>query len=517
MLIIGEGRSALETLIALADHRHEHEDASPIHWSFRGSRIPFVPKDLSGAFYNTTMVRSQIQCHPNSEPDCVIQHQNQAFVSLRVATTMQVGMGQSQNLLFPTAQCLGCFEAEPLSPLIQALTPGLDEANRLLLTHDMETSQAGIFAGGTLLGSGYHQMISSKDPQPVQKVERANHLVQSLSDGVVLADTVAERVRGKKTRKADSQDLAELHSLNHRGGKVTSYPLQAPRITLGRASCDLNFPEDEILADHHATITRTDSGYLLRDENSPTGIFMRIPSATWQRVAKGGLIRVGQQFLLLGENERHFQIQHYNAKGEEAGNYELGEQALILGSGPHHVSLDSRDMALSRRHLAVRVKGRELWVKDLKSVNGSYLRLLRDWHLVNGDVFQMGLTQLVFHDANGPSFKDPIQQSESMELKTLKSGQPSVTFQNMGGPFPAKPGQTIREVAEINGIQLNVECRKGVCGSDPVRILEGEDYLQMPISDLEADTLQQLCDLEPGPCRMACTARVNGPVIVEIL
>ncbi len=36
-------------------------------------------------------------------------------------------------------------------------------------------------------------------------------------------------------------------------------------------------------------------------------------------------------------------------------------------------------------------------------------------------------------------------------------------------------------------------------------------------TDGEAETLEDICDLEAGSCRLACMAKVRGAVVVEIL
>jgi hypothetical protein len=51
-----------------------------------------------------------------------------------------------------------------------------------------------------------------------------------------------------------------------------------------------------------------------------------------------------------------------------------------------------------------------------------------------------------------------------------------------------------------------------MCGSDPVRILEGEENLS-PVRSAERRTLERL-GLGAG-CRMACVSRVQGPVVVD--
>ena len=82
--------------------------------------------------------------------------------------------------------------------------------------------------------------------------------------------------------------------------------------------------------------------------------------------------------------------------------------------------------------------------------------------------------------------------------------------------FSVSEGQSICEVAESNGVEINAECHSGICGSDPIRIVSGAEHLT-PLGDGERGTLEDICDLEPGSCRLACVAGVKGAVVVEIL
>ena len=56
-------------------------------------------------------------------------------------------------------------------------------------------------------------------------------------------------------------------------------------------------------------------------------------------------------------------------------------------------------------------------------------------------------------------------------------------------------------------------CRMGICGADPVAIKDGMECLS-GISDDEQATLERL-GLAPNT-RMACCARVQGPVTVAL-
>ena len=89
-----------------------------------------------------------------------------------------------------------------------------------------------------------------------------------------------------------------------------------------------------------------------------------------------------------------------------------------------------------------------------------------------------------------------------------------MTFNGLGKTFALQPGQTICDAAEQQGLDLNAECHSGICGSDPIRILSGSEHLSV-LGDEEADTLEDICELEPGPCRLACMVKVSGPVVVE--
>ena len=91
-----------------------------------------------------------------------------------------------------------------------------------------------------------------------------------------------------------------------------------------------------------------------------------------------------------------------------------------------------------------------------------------------------------------------------------------MTFEALKRQAPCSKGQTICEAAEHAGIKLDADCHAGVCGMDPVKVISGGQHLG-PMNSTEKGTLEDLCSLEPGPYRLACMARVNGPVVVDII
>lgn len=91
-----------------------------------------------------------------------------------------------------------------------------------------------------------------------------------------------------------------------------------------------------------------------------------------------------------------------------------------------------------------------------------------------------------------------------------------MTFEGTGQAFPIRPGQTICELAEAVGVKIRAECHRGLCGSDPVRVVSGQDNLHA-MSEEEELTLDDICGVEPGEHRLACLTKVKGAVTVEIL
>jgi nitrite reductase (NADH) large subunit len=95
--------------------------------------------------------------------------------------------------------------------------------------------------------------------------------------------------------------------------------------------------------------------------------------------------------------------------------------------------------------------------------------------------------------------------------EAVHAGEVSVTFRP-GPTVLAKVGVKLLDIAEASQVAIESGCRMGMCGSDPVRIVEGEENLSA-MRSAERRTLARL-GLGAG-CRMACVSRVQGPVVVD--
>jgi len=95
-----------------------------------------------------------------------------------------------------------------------------------------------------------------------------------------------------------------------------------------------------------------------------------------------------------------------------------------------------------------------------------------------------------------------------------QQSQAEVRFEPDDTPVGAGIGTSLLEVAEKAHRPIEAGCRMGVCGADPVAVLEGMDCLTPPDEE-ELSTLRRLG--YAANTRMACCARVqSGPVKVAL-
>ena len=89
----------------------------------------------------------------------------------------------------------------------------------------------------------------------------------------------------------------------------------------------------------------------------------------------------------------------------------------------------------------------------------------------------------------------------------------SVTELSSGTNLTVQSGQTILEAIEANELPIMSGCRMGMCGSDPIVIVEGFDNLD-PADENELNTLRRL-GLE-GKARLACCCRPKAKVVIDL-
>lgn len=98
-------------------------------------------------------------------------------------------------------------------------------------------------------------------------------------------------------------------------------------------------------------------------------------------------------------------------------------------------------------------------------------------------------------------------------LRKATAGAAELKVDPAGKRVSVKAGQSVLEALESCGQHIESGCRMGVCGADPVAITAGGENLSAPSAD-ERSTLERLG--HAANTRMACCARIQGPVTVEL-
>jgi len=578
-LVIGGGTSAAESVIAISNAKAEAGDPCSVYWSYRGDKMPKVSRALSGVFFEAYVGNGNIRYHPRSEPVAIVTGPDRKeYLSLRIDRKELDGRPcETSHLEFSKTYALACIGEDIPKGFLHTLgidmaTGGPKAKQRMVVTPLLESQQPNLYLIGDILSQAYLETDDfNADPSTFREIKHRGNIKSSLRDGVFVAEVIKQKLDGKQEinvvlefeeeaaeaspevarRKTTDSFLrmvvdsegpppesipkerevtdgqAFLVRMTHAGIDEDEFALVVNGVTtIGHGAADLSFPDDTMLSPNHASVSEGPEGFSLRDDGSDTGTFLRLRAGKPMPLAQNDLLRLGRQLLLLNEEEGDFFFLHYDHAGVFVQRYALSEKTLLIGRKAPDITLEAQDRILSRRHLAVSVRQGKVFVKDLKSLNGTYLRVRDAIAIEHDDIFRVGqqifrlalreevsLDSATFRVApSTPPAEQPVPQQEAAASAT----QAAVTFKGLGKTFVLSPSQTICDAAEQQKIDLNAECHAGICGSDPIRILSGAEHLSA-LGDEEADTLEDICGLEPGPCRLACMVKASGPVVVEIV
>jgi thioredoxin reductase/ferredoxin len=338
-----------------------------------------------------------------------------------------------------------------------------------------------------------------------------------------------------------------LVSILPSGVEANEYPLKPEGSTTVGRHADVSFPLDQTLSDVHVAIKVTDGKYILEEQGTEAGVLFQSNIERSIELDRGAVIRAGRQWLVIGDRKRANTVVHYNDAGQRLAQFELKEGPTVVGRQSPDITIAPEDGSLSRRHFSLTFKGGPVVLKDLGSANGTQVRVSAPMRLRDGDRILLGQQVLEFRDdrkivqpATNVSLVTSVvapppalQQGAAAPAKpaapapapvaaaaapgkSAAGAAPGVFFEGIHKLAPCVAGQTIFEAAEKNGIKLEADCHQGVCGMDPVKVLSGGEHLNA-IGGTERSTLEDLCSVEPGPYRLACMARVSGPVKVEVV
>lgn len=95
--------------------------------------------------------------------------------------------------------------------------------------------------------------------------------------------------------------VEELYADGFRGCRVVR---PAPKIIIGRANCDMTFPDDRQVSERHAELTFESGSAFLRDLGSRSGTYLRMSDGEEAMLAEGDRLRIGAQFLEIRVEEQ---------------------------------------------------------------------------------------------------------------------------------------------------------------------------------------------------------------------
>ena len=197
------------------------------------------------------------------------------------------------------------------------------------------------------------------------------------------------------------------------GSEGESFPLAGNELLVGRSRGMITFPDDTFMSPMHARIERSGDRFTLADVGSRNGIYLRIAGTA--AVYPGDLFMVGHQLLRLESVAHTTQESPPDAdgtyefgtplqpawgrlvllgRGGVAGDtYHLRSSEVIFGRESGDVVFPS-DPFVSREHARLRLEieasSMAVYLEDLRSANGTYIRIRGNVEVRPGDTFRVG-------------------------------------------------------------------------------------------------------------------------------
>ena len=592
--VLGGGTSAAEAVVAISKAK-EREGVGDVFWSHRGRRMPAVSHALAEELFRATTLRGNVRYLPGSEARAVVSD-GDGREWLRLETDRRLLDGrppETTNLEFDVRYCVVCIGQEIDKRLLGDIgvhfaVGGPQSKKGLPLTPLLESRQRNVYIIGDTLNAAYLECDAFDDsPSNFRAVKHRGNIKASLTDGVRVAEAIAQKLAGRKdvtihvdfedgqgpsavsSEASQAEPDAVLISLLDGEVEAEQFVLHADRpTTLGRAGCDINFGDDRALADHHASIVVEGDHHVLRVEEAAREVFLNVTEGRERPLDPGAVVRVGEQWLAFGGADAPLGFDHHDQQGRHVAHYRLSEGTAVLGRTAPDFSIAQDDLSLSRRHALIIVRQGRVFLRDLSSVNGLYVRVRGATQLVDGDIVRLGGQALRFarmtaqprsvsvrvdissshaRRVRPPRAADPVEVTLASETpvagppEALATGSPSgsavvpspppeagaapvqslpegltVTFQPSGTSCPFKVGDRLCDIAKKAGVPLSTDCETGSCGEDPVRVLAGLENLS-PESEEERGSLSTINGLEGPHYRLACVTFPNGPVVVELV
>jgi hypothetical protein len=200
--------------------------------------------------------------------------------------------------------------------------------------------------------------------------------------------------------------VAVLTALSPDGVEAGTFSLESGENIVGREAGGV-FGGDNYLSPKHASLTPTGDGLVVRDVGSLNGVFRKLNAEQRCPLAADQIFRIGQELI---------QFQALDPEGPDADGVEhmgapikgyVGRIAMVLGRDTVGTTfpvpetglslgrergevLFSDDGYVSGLHCRLSFEEGQVYITDLGSSNGTFVRLLAEEKIGNGDILLMG-------------------------------------------------------------------------------------------------------------------------------
>jgi pSer/pThr/pTyr-binding forkhead associated (FHA) protein/RNA polymerase subunit RPABC4/transcription elongation factor Spt4 len=197
------------------------------------------------------------------------------------------------------------------------------------------------------------------------------------------------------------------------GTEGDKFAVVGERLTLGRRAADVLFPDDDFLSPTHARIERQGDHFWLVDAGSTNGVFLRVRGTA--PIYPGDSFMIGHQLMRVenvdGPTEEHppdelgtrafgtplqpawGKLAVLGRGGIRGDQFGLRGARVVLGRESGDV-IFPHDPFLSREHARLRLElngsTMSVFIEDLNSANGTYIRIRGACELHNRDTFRIG-------------------------------------------------------------------------------------------------------------------------------
>jgi pSer/pThr/pTyr-binding forkhead associated (FHA) protein len=184
-------------------------------------------------------------------------------------------------------------------------------------------------------------------------------------------------------------------------------------VSIGRANCEINFPDDTRLSDRHALLSNREGKLFLEDFGGPSGTFIKqrqdselVPGDvfllgqdlfrfTTQSLDEAENVNAGQSTVAwtappkLQRGPLTAKLEHILLTGEVIEEFRLEKPETTLGRSNANLVFKD-DHYMSGTHARIVAQPGRFILQDLRSRNGVFRRLRNEIELADGDEFFLG-------------------------------------------------------------------------------------------------------------------------------